>query len=122
LLVANNVVSADAVRRNPQVAKAALRPRTPVFFHGDLQIVHLLDDGASGVAAWSEGGQGDAMYDLATLTLAHEEHLDDVMAGYGGHIEIDVIRAYWSLRSLMEIRWLVSTATARRRRSHRSRC
>jgi hypothetical protein len=24
------------------------------------------------------------MYDLATLTLAHEEHLDDVMAGYGG--------------------------------------
>jgi len=56
---------------------------------------------------WSEGGQGDAMYDLATLTLAHEEHLDDVIAGYGSDIEIDVIRAYWSLRSLMEIRWLV---------------
>ncbi len=32
---------------------------------------------------------------------------DDVVAGYGGDIEIDVIRAYWSLRSLMEIRWLV---------------
>ena len=47
------------------------------------------------------------MYDLATLTLAHEEHLDDVVAGYGGNVEIDVIRAYWSLRSLMEIRWLV---------------
>ena len=59
------------------------------------------------------------MYDLATLTLAHEEHLYDVMAGYGGHIETDVIRADWSLRSLMEIRWLVSTARARRRRSHR---
>ena len=71
---------------------------------------------------WSEGGQGDAMYDLATLMIAHEEHLDDVRAGYEGHIEIDVIRPYWSLRSLMEIRWLVSTATARRRRSHRSRC
>jgi aminoglycoside phosphotransferase (APT) family kinase protein len=123
-LVANNVVSADVVRRNPQVAEAALRPWTPVCIHGDLQIVHVLDDGneASGVGDWSEGGQGDAMYNLATLTLAHEEHLDDVMAGYGGHIEIDVIRAYWSLRSLMEIRWLVSTATARRRRSHRSRC
>ena len=40
------------------------------------------------------------MYDLATLTLVHKEHLDNVMAGYGGHIEIDVIRAYWSLRSL----------------------
>jgi hypothetical protein len=37
------------------------------------------------------------MYDLATLTLAHEEHLDDVTAGYGGPIETDVTRAYWSL-------------------------
>jgi aminoglycoside phosphotransferase (APT) family kinase protein len=94
-LVANDVVSADVVRRNPLVAEAALRPRTPVFIHGDLQIVHVLDDGdeASGVGDWSEGGQGDAMYDLATLTLTHEEHLYDVMARYGGHIEIDVIRA-----------------------------
>ena len=123
-LVANDVVSADVVRRNRQVAEAALRPWTPVFIHGDLQIVHVFVDGdeVSGVVDWSEGGQGDAMYDLATLTLAHEEHLDDVVAGYGGDIEIDVIRAYWSLRSLMEIRWLVSTATARRRRSQRSRC
>ena len=80
-----------------------------MFIHGDLQIVHVLDDGdeASGVGDWSEGGRGDAMYDLATLTLAHEEHLDDVAAGYGGDIDIDVIRAYWSLRCLMEIRWLV---------------
>ncbi len=46
------------------------------------------------------------MYDLATLTLAHEEHLDDVVAGYGGDVEMDVIRAYWSLRSLMSTRWL----------------
>lgn len=44
LLVANNVVSADVVRRNPQIAEAALRPWTPVFIHGDLQIVHVLDD------------------------------------------------------------------------------
>jgi hypothetical protein len=47
----------------------------------------------------SEGGQGDAMYDPATLTLVHEVLLDDVVAGYGGDIEIGVIRAYWSLRS-----------------------
>lgn len=108
-LVTNDVVSADVVRHNRQVAEAALRPWTPVFIHGDLQIVHVLVDGdeVSGVVDWSEGGQGDAMYDLATLTLAHEEHLDDVIAGYGGDIETDVIRAYWSLRSLMEIRWLV---------------
>ena len=107
-LVAHDVVSADVVRRNRQVAEAALRPWTPVFIHGDLQIVHVFVDGdeVRGVVDWSEGGQGDAMYDLATLTLAHEERLDDVVAGYGGGVEIDVIRAYWSLRSLMAIRWL----------------
>ena len=108
-LVANDVVSADVVRRNRQVAEAALRPWPPVFIHGDLQIVHVFVDGdeVTGVVDWSEGGHGDAMYDLATLTLAHEEHLDDVISGYGGDVEIDVIRAYWSLRSLMVIRWLV---------------
>jgi aminoglycoside phosphotransferase (APT) family kinase protein len=108
-LVANDVVSAEVVGRNREVAEAALRPWTPVFIHGDLQIVHVFVDGdaVSGVVDWSEGGQGDAMYDLATLTLAHDEHLDDVVAGYGGAVDIDVIRAYWSLRSLMVIRWLV---------------
>ena len=108
-LVANDVVSADVVLRNRQVAEAALRPWTPVFIHGDLQIAHVFVDGdeVTGVVDWSEGGQGDAMYDLATLTLAHEEHLDDVIAGYGHDVEIDVIRAYWSLRSLMATRWLV---------------
>jgi aminoglycoside phosphotransferase (APT) family kinase protein len=107
-LVANGVVSAGVVRSNRQVAEAALRPWAPVFVHGDLQIAHVFVDGdaVSGVVDWSEGGHGDAMYDLATLTLAHEERLDDVVAGYGGDIDIDVIRAYWSLRSLMEIRWL----------------
>lgn len=107
-LIANDVVSAEIVGRNRRVAEAALRPWTPVFIHGDLQLVHVFVDGAevSGVVDWSEGGQGDAMYDLATLTLAHEEHLDDVMAGYGGDVELDVIRAYWSLRSLMSTRWL----------------
>ena len=107
-LVANGVVSADVVRCNRHIAEAALRRWTPVFIHGDLQIVHVFVEGdeVSGVVDWSEGGQGDAMYDLAALTLAHEEHLDDVVAGYGGDVEIDVIRAYWSLRSLMATRWL----------------
>ena len=107
-LIANDVLSADAVGRNRQVAEAALRPWTPVFIHGDLQIVHVFVDGdeVSGVVDWSEGGQGDAMYDLATLTLAHEEHLEDVIEGYGGDVDMDVILAYWSLRSLMSTRWL----------------
>lgn len=107
-LVSHRVVSADVVRRNRMIAQAALRPWTPVFIHGDLQIVHLfvVGDEVSGILDWSEGGHGDAMYDLATLTLAHEEHLDDVVTGYGDNVDLDVIRAYWSLRSLMEIRWL----------------
>jgi aminoglycoside phosphotransferase (APT) family kinase protein len=59
-----------------------------------------------GIIDWSEASQGDALYDLAALTLAHEEHLDDVIAGYGADVDLDVIRAWWSFRSLIAIRWL----------------
>jgi hypothetical protein len=41
------------------------------------------------------------------LTLGHEEHLGDVVAGYGTDVDLDVIRAWWSLRSLLGVRWLV---------------
>jgi aminoglycoside phosphotransferase (APT) family kinase protein len=108
-LVADAVLPADLVTRNREVAEAALRPWTPVFTHGDLQIDHVFADGdeITGVIDWSEAAQGDALYDLATLTLGHEEHLDDVIAGYGADVDLDVIRAWWSLRSLRGVRWLV---------------
>jgi aminoglycoside phosphotransferase (APT) family kinase protein len=64
-------------------------------------------DEVIGVIDWSEAGRGDAMYDLASLTLGHPEHLGDVSAGYGADVDLDVIRAWWSLRSLTAIRWLV---------------
>ena len=35
-----------------------------------------------------------ALFDLATLTLAHEEHLGDLLAGYGTDIDVDLIRAW----------------------------
>ena len=107
-LVANDVLSPDVVTRNRRVAEAALRPWTPVFIHGDLQITHVFVDGdeVTGVLDWSEASQGDALYDLATLTLAHEEHLGDVVAGYGIDVDLDVIRAWWSWRSLVAVRWL----------------
>jgi hypothetical protein len=35
------------------------------------------------------------------------EHLDDVIDSYGGGVDRDVIRGWWSLRSLTTIRWLV---------------
>src|SRR5262245_63827121 len=44
-LVTNDVLPADLVTRNRQVAEAALRPFTPVFTHGDLQITHVFVDG-----------------------------------------------------------------------------
>ncbi|KUL54758.1 aminoglycoside phosphotransferase [Streptomyces sp. NRRL F-4489] len=107
-LVRNGVLPAELVTRNRQVAEAALRPWAPVFTHGDLQIAHVFIEGdeVTGIIDWSEAGQGDALYDLATLTLGHEEHLGDVLAGYGADVDLDVIRAWWSLRSLLAVRWL----------------
>ncbi|GAA0990508.1 phosphotransferase [Acrocarpospora macrocephala] len=107
-LVTNGVLPTDVVTRNRRVAEAALRPWTPVFTHGDLQLTHVFVDvdEITGVLDWSEACQGDALFDLATLTLGHEEHLGDVVAGYGTDVDLDVIRAWWSLRSLLAIRWL----------------
>jgi aminoglycoside phosphotransferase len=108
-LVTNGVLPTDLVAHNRRIAEAALRPWTPVFMHGDLQITHVFVDGdeITGVIDWSEAGQGDALYDLATLTLGHEEHLDDVVAGYGTDIDLDVICGWWSWRSLGAARWLI---------------
>ncbi|MER6827047.1 aminoglycoside phosphotransferase family protein [Streptosporangium sp. NPDC000563] len=107
-LVTNGVLPADLVTRNRQVAEVALRPWTPVFTHGDLQIAHVFVDGdeITGIIDWSEAGRGDALFDLATFTLGHEEHLGDVVTGYGTDVDLDVIRAWWSLRSLLVVRWL----------------
>lgn len=108
-LVANGILPADLIARNRQVAEAALRPWTPAFTHGDLQIAHVFveDDEVTGIIDWSEAGQGDALYDLATFTLGHEEHLDDVIAGYGTDVDLEVIHGWWSLRCLLIVRWLI---------------
>ncbi|GAB1822655.1 phosphotransferase family protein [Herbidospora sp. RD11066] len=107
-LLANDVLPADLVTRNREIAEGALRPWTPVFVHGDLQIGHVFVDGdeVTGVIDWSEGAPGDALFDLATLTLGHEDRLDDLLAGYGTDVDRDVIRAWWSWRSLVVVRWL----------------
>lgn len=107
-LVANEVLPVEVVARNRELAETALQPWTPVFIHGDLQIAHVFveQDRVTGILDWSEAAQGDALYDLATLTLAHEERLDAVLAGYGADVDRDVIRGWWSYRSLVVIRWL----------------
>ena len=108
-LVENKVVPVELVTHNRRVAEAALRPSPPVFMHGDLQVAHVFVDGdeVTGVLDWSEAGRGEAAYDLASLTLGHPEHLGDVLDGYGVGVDLDVVRAWWSLRSLTAIRWLV---------------
>ena len=107
-LVANDVVPADVVAHNRKLAEQVLRPWTPVFIHGDLHIEHVFVDGdeVAGIIDWSEAAQGDALFDLATLTLAHDEHLDDLLAGYGSDVDRDLIRAWRSWRCLGAIRWL----------------
>lgn len=107
-LVGHGVLPAELVERNRRVAEAALRPWRPVFTHGDLQVSHVFVEGdeITGVIDWSEAGRGDGLFDLATLTLGHQEHLDDVVSGYGGDVDLDVIRGWWSVRSLLGVRWL----------------
>ncbi|MFK0246905.1 phosphotransferase family protein [Amycolatopsis azurea] len=107
-LVTTGVLPKDLVEHNRKIAETVLRPWTPVFIHGDLQVAHVFVDGdeITGVIDWSEAAQGDAHFDLASLTLGHREHLADVIAGYGTDVDLDLIHAWWSLRSLLAIRWL----------------
>ncbi|WP_344079218.1 phosphotransferase family protein [Luedemannella helvata] len=107
-LIANDVLPAEVVTRNRRLAETALRPWTPVFIHGDLQVDHVFvaGDEVTGIVDWSEASQGDALFDLAILTLGHPEHLGDVVAGYGTDVDHDLIRAWWSLRCLTNVRWL----------------
>jgi aminoglycoside phosphotransferase (APT) family kinase protein len=108
-LLAHGVLPAEVVRHNREIAGAALRPWRPAFIHGDLQITHVFVDGdeVTGIIDWSEAAPGDPMFDLAVLTLGHEERLDDLLAGYGDGADREVIRAWWSLRSLVASRWLI---------------
>ena len=107
-LIARDLLPVDVITRNRRLAETALRPWTPAFIHGDLQVDHVFvaDGEITGIIDWSEASQGDALFDLATLTLGHPEHLNDVVAGYGTDVDCDLIRAWWSLRCLSNIRWL----------------
>lgn len=108
-LLDHAVLPADVVHRNREVAAAALRPWPLSFVHGDLQISHVFvdHDEVVGIIDWSEASRGDAMADLATLTLGQEDRLEDLLAGYGDDADRDVIRGWWSLRSLTVARWLI---------------
>jgi aminoglycoside phosphotransferase (APT) family kinase protein len=108
-LVANRILPAEVITGNRRIAEAVLRPWTRVFTHGDLQSAHVFidDDEVTGVIDWSDACQGDALFDLAVLTLGYKDHLGDVVAGYGNDVDLEVIRGWWSFRCLVAIRWLV---------------
>jgi aminoglycoside phosphotransferase len=108
-LITNGVLPDDLVTRNREIAQAVLRPWKPVFTHGDLHVAHVFIDGdeITGVIDWSEAARGDALLDLAVLTLGHREQLANVVAGYGSDVDLDVIRAWWSWRCLVAIRSLI---------------
>lgn len=107
-LVDNDVLPTEVVDRNRRLAETVLRPWTPAFIHGDLQVDHVFVDGdrVTGILDWSEASRGDALFDLATLTIGHPEHLDDVIDGYAADIDRELVRAWWSMRCLLNVRWL----------------
>jgi aminoglycoside phosphotransferase (APT) family kinase protein len=107
-LAANEVLAAGVLESNRRLAETALRPWVPVFTHGDLYVTHVFVDGdeVTGIIDWSEACQGDALFDLAVLTMGHPEHQADLLAGYGTEVDLEVIRAWQSLRCLVAVRWL----------------
>ncbi len=108
-LLANEVLSPEVVSHNRDLAEAALQSTTLAFIHGDLHLEHVFADGdeITGIIDWSEAGPGDPLFDLASFTLGHDEHLDDVLTGYGAEIDRDLIRSWQSLRCLTAVRWLI---------------
>ena len=103
-----SVLPSHVIEDNRRRAQHVLRPWPDAFVHGDLHAQHVFVDGetVTGILDWSDAGPGDAHYDLACLTLAHHEHLDDVLRGYGRTMDRELIRGWWSYRCLTAIRWL----------------
>jgi aminoglycoside phosphotransferase (APT) family kinase protein len=108
-LVTHRILPSEVVERHRKRAQSVLRPWRPVFIHGDLHIEHVFVDGVTvtGVLDWSEAAPGDAAFDLASLTLAHPDRLDDVLVGYGDAVDRHRIHAWWSYRCLTAVRWLI---------------
>jgi aminoglycoside phosphotransferase (APT) family kinase protein len=110
-LLTNTDIDRDVINRRSARAHDVLDQRRvePVFMHGDLQAEHVFVDGdlVTGVIDWADAAAGDPLYDLAVLTVGHGEHLDAVIDGYGTDVDRTVIGAYWDLRKLGSVRWMI---------------
>jgi len=107
-LAANDVLPPQVISSNRRLAETVLRPHAPAFIHGDLHLEHVFVDGdvVSGIIDWSEARSGDALFDIASITLANDAHLDDLVAGYGRDVDRDLVRGWWAFRCLGAVRWL----------------
>jgi len=108
-LVDNSVISREIAASSRARAEPALRPFPAVFTHGDFQPAHILyeNDTITGVIDWADVCSGDALFDLAVLTVGHEERVTDVLAGYGDEVDLDVIAAWWAVRRIGSVRWMI---------------
>jgi aminoglycoside phosphotransferase (APT) family kinase protein len=95
-------VAQSACPRARRTLGRSTRPPRPTIDH-----VFVDGDEVTGIIDWSEASQGDALFDLATLPLGHPEHLGDVISGYGADVDRNLISAWWSLRCLLNVRWLL---------------
>lgn len=87
-----------------------------VLLHGDCQPDHyLVGEGGrrvAGVIDFGDAVLGDAVYDLAVLTLDHPDRLGDVVAGYRPDAYLkarldQLILPYQLIRRLGSARWML---------------
>ncbi|GLZ01782.1 hypothetical protein Acsp02_90330 [Actinoplanes sp. NBRC 103695] len=67
----------------------------------------VADDEITGVLDWPEVSWGDPISIWRPWPSGQEEHLVDVIAVYGAGVDLDVICAWWSVRSLLFSRGLI---------------
>ena len=106
-LVNARVVAAEDVGAVRAQAETVLRPFGPTFIHADLQAAHVFIDGDEvvGIIDWEDAEAGDPHFDVAVLTMGNREHLDDVLAGYGEPLDLELIRGWWAFRRITALCW-----------------
>jgi hypothetical protein len=90
-------VEVEAMRMTPLATPEILWRRPPVLALAAVPgtaLGGLGEPSTASPAAWAAAG--------AAVRTLH----DDVIAGYGGDVDRDLIRAWWSLRCLRNVRWL----------------
>lgn len=85
------------------------------LLHGDCQADHFLVDvrraRVTGVIDFGDAVRGDPVWDLAVLTLAHQQHLPDVLSGYAPDRVLRerverLLLSYWMIRRLGSASWM----------------